>query len=276
MNSQSAIQWFVYECAGFLRVEINNPSIAEDGVEYALRLPQNYNHDSATNFVLTTSAIICAGYLIFKLIRKNKCNHADLYMYASGISFLFFCFIVRWEPYVTRYMLAYFALICPGIVGVLYNIEKKEKKKFLILVSIICFMCMNDFIGLIIYHYDIYAKQKEYTNRNDGYFYYNTDVIKNYDSLMTFLNEKKAEKIGLYIAGTQYEYPIWEMTEYETRMEEVLVDNESIIYDDSTFIPDYIVSISMGDNQRLQYHGIQYTLVESFGNEIEVLKKNAD
>ena len=270
LNSQNAIQWLVSECAGFLRVEIDNPAIAEDGVAYALRLPQNYNHDSATNFVLTIAAIGCALYLIYKAIRKRKKNNIDIYMYTSGISLLLFCFLARWEPYVTRYMLAYFALICPGVAGEIQNMGKIRKKVAIVFATIVCFMSTVDLMGLIIYHGGICMEQAADAKRSDGYFYYNSGISGDYDELISYLNNRKANGIGLYIRGNQYEYPIWSMLTYRTRMEDVLTENDSLIYDDATFLPEYIVSISVGDNATLQYHGVQYLKCTSFGNDIDV------
>ena len=170
----------------------------------------------------------------------------------------------------TRYMLAYFALICPGVVGEIQNMGKIRKKVAIVFATIACFMSTVDLMGLIIYHGGICMEQAADAKRSDGYFYYNSGISGDYDELISYLNNRKANGIGLYIRGNQYEYPIWSMLTYRTRMEDVLTENDSLIYDDATFLPEYIVSISVGDNATLQYHGVQYLKCTSFGNDIDV------
>ena len=56
---------------GILRVNINDPTISEDGREYVLSKLPAYGHDSATNPLVVILAIICFAYCLVSL-RKNK------------------------------------------------------------------------------------------------------------------------------------------------------------------------------------------------------------
>ena len=276
-NGSSMVMWFVYKCAGFLNLNLDNPVISEDGRMYQLNDPQNYGHDSATNPVITIIFLITFLFTIIRMFNNRKHRSfklSDIYTMIAGISFIVFSAVVRWEPFVTRYMLSYFALLCPAVCVQLQNLSVKHMKRSIGTVSIIGFLCISELFAMCVYHETIAYRQLQNRSRAEGYYYYNDDLVTNYDNLSEYLKLAKLSNLGLYISATQYEYPIWTfLNKRGIQIEAVQVENESKKYYPVNFEPDKILVVYMGDMSELTVNGIRYTKEKSFGNNIFVLGK---
>ena len=72
--------------------------------------------------------IFCTLWVLLRFGRTQweKCGRG--YVTAAALSFLAFCTVLRWEPFVGRYMISYLALLCPMISMVL-QLETGEKRR---------------------------------------------------------------------------------------------------------------------------------------------------
>lgn len=252
----------VEKTAALLGVSLNAPSIAEDGRAFALHSAPNYDHDTAINPLITWLFIICLIWNIIYGIRQKKGTYHTSYSIAVSVSFLLFCAVLRWEPYVTRYMVSYLALLCPMIACTLEHccLTEKGRRRRSYAVGIICFLCAADLISMGIYHRNICVRRSA-LERPVGYFVNRTNEYDPYQTLCQEIENSGYTQVGLYMGEDHYEYPIWRMLpESVSRLEHVLVSNESAVYADESFLPECIIWLGTVTDQ-VEYYGTVYELI---------------
>lgn len=251
--------------AGIFRVDINAVSIAEDGHQYVMNSVPAYGHDIATNPVVVILAVICFVYCLMHL-RDGK-NKGREYTVCVMVTFVIFCALVRWEPFVSRYMLAYLAALCPMIAWQIQ--EMTEKSKFVSLrqaiVPIMCFCIATDAFSLIRYHQELW--HEEASVRPDAYFYYNKSLKEDYFEVIQWIKDNNYQKIGLCINSHRFLWPVWAMLGNEDiRMEYILVENNSSKYENVDFIPDCIITDELSKDEYVTVHGNVYQRTEEFAD----------
>lgn len=112
INSEGMLVSLVNNFAVLIGVDINASSISEDGRAFYLTRA-NLGHDTAVNPAVLYIFIFS---LIWCFVRKKQTDRKQqIYTYIVFCLFIIMCMIVRWEPFVSRYMLPYLALLCPAI-----------------------------------------------------------------------------------------------------------------------------------------------------------------
>lgn len=227
--------------AAFLNVELDAESISENGREYMLHEAGNYNCDTAGGSVVLWLFIFCALWVLLRFgrTRWEKCCRG--YVTAAAVSFLAFCTVLRWEPFVGRYMISYLALLCP-MISVILQLETGEKKREPLrwgIVGTVCFLCVMELLSLSRYHYKIFEEHAR--TRPYSYFAARWDEMAPYGALTDRIKSQGYENVGLYLyKADDFEYPLWAMLP-GCRLEHVLVENETAGYADETFVPDCII-----------------------------------
>lgn len=250
----------VYRIAGILNVVIDDPSISEDGRVFSLHEFRTYGHDVAVNDVIAWCFILCLIWGIYRF-RKQKNEAGKFYAVSAAAIFVLFCCIVRWEPFVSRYMVSYLAVLCPAIA---YEAEDfrncmGNRKIATWPEAIILFVCCVDLIGLVDFHRQI--SQVGSVDRFRGYFYSQNYLYDEYKEVCDMVPEE-TKKIGLFLDGDTYEYPVWQRLEgLDIYMNHIMVNNESSQFEDESFIPDCIIS-SFGEEEMLEYHDKKYYMQE--------------
>lgn len=250
--------------AVILRVDINAPSISEDGRAYVMNEAPTYNHDSAINPIVTILATLC---FIRYILRRRKNNSAgNSYTLYSMVSFVVFCAVVRWEPYVSRYMLSYLALLCPMIGYQIQMITNESKPGWArqAAVPIIYFLCLTELFSLTRYHQEKW--HEEASRRPIGYFAHNRAIWMEYEEVFGWLNENGYDTLGIKVGPMNYEYPMWVMPEGpDIRIENILVQNASKIYEDTSYIPDCVImDIGSKNDETITVHGQLYKRESEF------------
>lgn len=236
----------VFLTARILGVDMNDGSITEDGVEYIMRRAPSYGHDTATNPVVVILAFFCFIWGVAHM-RKSR-NTGSKYSVWAMVMLLVFCAVVRWEPYVNRYMLAYLAALCPMIGWQIQEITGKCRFEGLrtAIVPVVCFLCLTELISLTRYHQEIW--HEEAAGRPNGYFANNYDIKGNFFEVLDVITEKDYKNIGIKIGGIEYEYPLWAaLSERNVRIENVLIENVSDKYSDIEFVPECILTNRYGE-----------------------------
>lgn len=246
----------VYTISGFMGVNINDPSIAEDGKTFYLWSAGNMGHDTAVNAAVVYIFVGCLIWCIYR--RKHVEKSKTLYTYMVAMLFILICAFTRWEPFVSRYMLPYLALLCPAISIWLEDMAENSVNILLknCCVPIICWIGVTGLLQLFSFHVAIATEQN--VSRPDGYFQSRSDITEEYKQACEYAKSVNAESIGLYLGEDSYEYPIWYELKYSAkRIEHVMVCNDTKKYEDETFIPECILS-SDDFGAFLEYHGAQY------------------
>ena len=266
INCGKLVEHGVYWIAYILGVNILDPSIAEDGRKFALHLPETYDHDMAINPIVVFFATIALLSLIVRKIKKEQYDKRDKYSIVAIGVFLFFCIILRWEPFVARYMLSYLALLCPVISIWLWKFKNSHRAAFVS--GIITLMCITEIINLFGYHGNIVLQRK---GGVADYFVVNERYIEDYLRLEEILGEIEFQNLGLYLEMANiYEYPIGSMLDDNVRVEHILTNNNSTKYEDKNFIPDVIIVMNRNEEEVVNYKGQNYVCLEKIDDNSSV------
>lgn len=241
-DGEEFFEKFASKAAKILHVEINAESIAENGLEYGLHSANTYGCDTAVNPLVMWLFIFCCVWVICRIRKMDWKSFRIGYLLTSVSSFLIFCVFLRWEPFVSRYMVSYLALLCPMIVSqIQFGTEGENRQPFRhALVGIIAFLGVMEAISVTHFHYNIWAYGGA-NNRPYGYFASRRDPAAYYAAVTDEIKSKKYESAGLYLMkADDYEYPLWMLVD-GCRMEHINVENESAVYADTEFTPDCII-----------------------------------
>lgn len=257
----------VYRIAAVLKVNIDDSSISEDGQSFYLHVPQTYEPDMAINPVFLCSFIVCLLWAILRF-KKQERTVGRTYFFFGAFIFLIFCCLVRWEPFVSRYMISYMALLCPAIIYEMQDFEKVFSSRNFAAwpAGIVFFMCCVELIGLGTYHMGIVAEENG--DRFKGYFYNQKEAYADYDEVCDLVIEHDMKNVGLIISGSSYEYPIWQRLEgYTESIMHVSVENESMKYEREDLCPDCVIT-TRDRGEKLLLRGKTYTrLLQCTDNE---------
>lgn len=259
-GSDSALYYFVVAFAKILGVNLDDPTISEDGRPYHVGDPSTYGHDSAINPLIVWLFLIALVICIVSLIKRKKVS--NVFCVCSIVSFVVFMTAVRWEMFETRYEVAYLTLLAPCIAfvfGKVFSIYKNERVSlsfravtgFLCIVTLISGLSFHAFIGLTVAG-----------KRPEGYFKENYETFEAYNDAMNVINEKGYKNIGVYITGGQYDYPLWTMCKGIEKVKYVNEENSTYRYEDKSFEPDCIFWVAdLPEDSDFIYHGIHYNQV---------------
>lgn len=257
------ICWIAYK----LGIDINDPRIAHDGAGYFLREPQRYIMDTAINPIIFYLSVMVACWLIIRMVKRQKAEIKDYYTIAAIASFLLFCAVLKYELYSVRYMIPYLALMCPAISACIMRMKEKSRNA---IIPIIIFVCIVELFGLFKYHGQICIKHMFTEDRMAGYFERREKDLESYRMLDDFLQDREFDELGVYLTWGAGEYPIWKMVDSDVRIEAVNVSNETAVYADAEFVPDYIIVKGANGEDIEEYMNHNYALEEVFDEKIYV------
>lgn len=265
-QSSHYIYSFVNKIAAWLRIDINSPVISEDGREFSVHQPQTYGCDTAVNPVIVWALLI--GVIIFiiflKDYMKNRENLQKIgYFIVSTGAFLLFCAVLRWEPFVSRYMISYLALLCPAIGIILDMLRKRiSESVFGGTYVILFFLCTTEILGMFLNYRDMV---KDYRG-DKGYFVVRDGIYNDYKEIADYINKLDVTNVGLYIGGDSYEYPLIQMLSNNSRIEHINVGNETAIYADDSFIPEIVITYEKGEIDSMSVNGQEYVMAKEVEN----------
>lgn len=276
LYDSSFIIWkYVMRFARLLEIDIDSPVISEDGREFVVRNAQNYGNSTAVNPLIIWLLIGCALLFLFKNGKRHLSEVRNQYFIAAAFSFLCFCAVLRWEPFVSRYMISYLAVLCPAVVGQLEMFLEGQSEEHLRkragIFAIIYFLCITELIGLVCYHGHIARDSK-----SEEYFVSRREIEESYKEIVNFVNEGGYDKIGLLTGGDSYEYPLDAMIKNGVRLEHMNVMNATGKYENADFVPDIIIAVNFAPDDVTICHGCEYELKMVAGEDICVLGKRGN
>ena len=256
---------FATKAAEVLNVELDAQVISEDGREFGLHEPLTYGYDTAISPIVLWALIFCIVWAVICIRKIDWKKLANGYLICASLSFCVFCAVLRWEPFVTRYMVSYLAMLCPLIASqIQLRTETEGNKKLRYgVVGVVSFLCVLELISLMNYHLDI-CRYKANT-RPYGYFASRWEETQYYCGVVDEIKGQDYQSIGLYvIKGDAYQYPLWAMLG-DRHMEHVNVQNESAVYADESFTPDCIIWFAALPENPVSINGRVYNEVYDFG-----------
>lgn len=271
-NGHEIFAKLAQKAAALLRVDLDAESISEAGRAYMLHEAGNYACDTAGNPTVLWLFLFCALWVVWGFGKKKWEGCSRGYFAAASFSFLVFCAVLRWEPYVSRYMIAYLALLCPMITaGMQMMTDGKRGRPFRWgIVGIVSLLCMVETVNLFRYHFDIWkgpARTRPY-----GYFAARYDEMAVYFPLTDQIKSGQYDEVGLYLMkADDFEYPFWEMLD-DCRLEHILVNNETAVYADENFVPDCIIWFGSLPEEPVAIGGRIYDCITEFGGKEYLLE----
>ncbi|MCI9325181.1 MAG: hypothetical protein HFJ00_02870 [Lachnospiraceae bacterium] len=249
------IEKFLYRVSALLHVDLNAPEISEDGRLFEFPEIPALNCDVALNSFLFIAALC---FMIWFLIRVNKESQLmrGFSIYAIS-SYLVFCCFLRWEKFINRYMISYFALLAVFIVIQVYDIVKHIKKTY-----VCCGICVALVAGSL-YNYCgelQYLRSVCPFSKPNGYFAYHPSIRDEYVFITDEIKNYGDSNVGLILRGDTYEYPVWAMLRGDGfEIKHILVNGELGKYEDNNFMPEYIIAERYTD-ETISYRDRNYIL----------------
>lgn len=256
---------FAVKAAELLKVELDAKSISEDGRGFGLHEPLNYGYDTAINPIVLWAFIFCIVWAVICIKKTDWKKPASGYLISAFFSFCLFCAVLRWEPFVSRYMVSYLALLCPMIASQIQSGTEAEGKQKLRygMAGVVSFLCVMELLSLMNYHLDI-CRYKANT-RPYGYFASRWEETQYYCDVADEIRGKEYQSVGLYVVkGDAYQYPLWAMLG-DRHMEHVNVKNESAVYADDSFTPDCIIWFAALPEEPVTINDRVYDQICDFG-----------
>lgn len=255
----------VYKVGSILGVNVDDETISETGLEYFIAQPQDHGCGTAVNFLMAILVII---FLIYHLVRIVRRKEKVRWGYSSSAfaAFILIQFIVRWEPYLVRYMIGYFALLSPAIAIQLQKIgflsENGNYKRGLATGTIL-FVTLIESVSMIddkrqdIAEYSVMPLEQQY-------FLHGMNQYEELTAIADVLNQMGDVKIGVDLMEGTLEYPLMYMIDGSiSELKCVNVSNSSVMYEDMSYVPDCILYRGPIDDSMLsngyECHGVIYT-----------------
>jgi hypothetical protein len=212
-----------------LGVDLNEPKTTWPETKLEIKGIYTGEDDTGNPLHLTLIILSVALVLCYKDLRRMP--NLLIFLCALSVSFLLFCFYLRWQPWNSRLHLPLFVL-WSAVIGVV--LSKLKYKWFahaimiILLLASIHWVLHNPSRPLIEYDGRISIWK---SSRFDQYFNNRPSLGASYYSTAGLTNIQKCKDIGLRLEWDDWEYPIWvliqRMGTQMPRIEHVQVTNKS-------------------------------------------------
>jgi len=269
-NSREWLLEGVEKIAGLLNVDLEDPRISYSYAAYDINTPFTYHHDLANGNLITLLFLFSIAVVTIKIIYNAVINKRIKHMESQGyviscfIAFMMFSSVCKFTTHRSRYLIVFFALLCPAVCYVFQNSMETSRQR--ILITVIVFVSVCEIISLSLYHCHVSSYLGE---RPKGYFGGHPAYEGHYKSI-EFLKEKNYNTLGL-INGYAFEYPLYAMTrDFIGRIEDVNVENASSIHEDTNYHPDAVLIISLEPilENSINVHGLEYGIINKFNDDV--------
>lgn len=258
LDIASLIEHCIYYMAYLMGVDINDPSIAEDGAVFVMNPIRSYHHDTAVNPVIFWGCMIGCICFCILLVKKKIDKLSALYVILSISSMAIFCVFLRWERFIERYTITYLALFCPIIALLVNNLYETGKEKYGdMIVGMLLFVSLAELAHMFPYHY-IESTWGE--KRSVEYFHnWKEEKYGVYEEAASYIISEEYSTVGLAISENSYEYPLWALLSgTNVILKGIDVENITAVYEDPDFMPECIFVDKEAGIEEYEYHGVKY------------------
>jgi hypothetical protein len=200
----------VYKTGLLLHVDVDSEAISESGRAFTLSSTGDYGCDSAVSPVITTAMLLCVlGVFIGWIVRLFRGQKGDGrngtfgYSRVSVLTYLLMCVLIRWEPWIGRYLLAYLALLCPVIALEVQKIlvRRGNQIAYGMAAGILLFVSLREGAAMIKTRVSM-AGDMHAVDRQEAYFRDNPEAYQNmYLPLRRLLTAENCRIRSGYIPG---------------------------------------------------------------------------
>lgn len=209
-------------------------------------------------------------------VRKNT-ELIGRYLGGIVLSFLLFCFFIRWQPFTSRLHLPLFLLSLPVVAWTFAQL-KFINKRILGVISLLLIIYSGPFLLLnssrpllenrsalgkrgykVINLVEFYKYQNIFeADRKQMYFANSKDLYPDYLASTQFLLDKNVDSVGLYLGNNDWEYPFWVLLgsleiERGPILQHVGVENETReLKTGEQELPRYVIATKSLDNNLIE------------------------
>lgn len=275
----------VYKTGLILHVDVDSEAISEYGRAYSLNGAGDYGCDSAVSPLITMAMLICvlvfAVHLIVWLLRGRRGKRVWTgvgYSTVAVLTYFLMCVIIRWEPWIGRYLLSYLALLCPAVAIQVQKVDVRYGRPVLcgMAAGILVFTSAFEGVNMVQDKVSMIQDQQS-EDKEEAYFWNNPSAYGDlYVPLTTALDGMELpEKVGLYTGGSSFLYPV--LRYLQSRGSEgvfVLGDGGNEKYEDLSFTPDLILVMDVPmESETMEIHGCLYTVLDQVSDACVILEK---
>lgn len=275
----------VYAIGTLLHVDVDSEAISEYGRAYTLNEPGEFSVDGAVSPVITAAMLLCiviyVVHLVCWLIRGKKGKRVFTgigYSTVAVLLFLLMCVLIRWEPWIGRYQLSYFALLCPAVAMQLQKVSIRYQKRNLarVLAGVLALLSLAEF-GNLGYQRTRDAKYMHDVPREQAYFWDQRGLYTDqYLPLVSLLDTMALpSEIGLITEEGSYAYPVMRyLIDRGCMCSFVTGSADNAKYEDPDFAPDLIVMLDTEpEADTIQVHGATYHVLAQPSDDVWVLAR---
>lgn len=249
-NFKDSLGSVLYVISDAIGVEMDARTISEDGRAYGFS-SYPYGCDTALNPLCLLLAILLFVLLLFTW--KKQISLKRQYCLFAMLAYVVFCCFLRWESFISRYMLSYFAILCPLIVIQLEFWADRMRSKNIFFIAFVIMFFGN--FGLDLYNYHI---------ENPGtYFYHQGELESGFEEVCERIVAEEYKKIGVIVGTNSYEYPLWATlreysSDFDFEIKHILVENSLSKYEDKEFEPDCIFVLDYNQEDTIEWNERMY------------------
>ena len=187
------------------------------------------------------------GLILILLCRRPRQNkELCIYMLLICSAAVLFCWIVRWQPWISRFHLVLFILFCPAC-GIFIE---RMPKKYSIFLGVMLFIGALPWLFFNWEHPWIGPSNIWNQPIVDQYFRKKETIEKSYKMATSQIQALNCHQIGIILDENTWEYPLWVLLKshqpvYDGRIEHVQIDNWSkqLPFPLGNFVPCAIIDL---------------------------------
>ena len=234
------------------------------------------HEDAAGNLPQVIFIIFALITFLWIGVRKNT-ELIGRYLGGIVLSFLLYCFFIRWQPFASRLHLPLFLLSLPVVAWTFAQLRFFDKRilgviSLLLLIYSGPFLLLNSSRPLlenrsalgkrgykVINLVEFYKYQNIFeASRNQMYFANSKDLYPDYLASTQFLLDKDVDSVGLYLGNNDWEYPFWVLLgsldiDSGPVLQHVGVENETRkLKKSEQRMPTYVIAAKNLENNRIE------------------------
>jgi hypothetical protein len=252
-------------------VDIDDPATTFPGNRFQLSIYINYEV-YAPNPVHTTLIILAFILCLGPLRKRWLSDNPDLTLYVSMVaaSGLLFCILLKWQEWITRLQVPFFALAAAPVAIAIHRFLGGRGAVFwsalmgLTAFPLVLVSYMRPVIPMSFY---IHTQPKSIltANRWDIMFANRPDFLEVLVKGIDYLGSRGVTNLGLIIADSTYDYPVFGLVEerigQHVRIEHVCVTNGT---GDSALEPDWAILYERESPERIECANGTFVKEQSF------------
>ncbi|MGH7843777.1 MAG: hypothetical protein ACREQW_01205, partial [Candidatus Binatia bacterium] len=254
------LNWYVYRALQLvLGEQLDDRDITWQKSRFEIRY--TFHEDTAGNPIHFFLAAL--SVFLVPALKRHRTVRVACYALSVLLAAVFFCLVLKWQPYSSRFHTALFLLSAPLIGIGIASIGNHARYLYHALITCMLlyalpFVFLNQTRALL-------ANDWHTKDRTELYFQNRPDWFEPYKEAVNLLRRARAQDVGLYF-DKDWEYPLWVFADAHAdirtniRFRHVGVTDISARLQTTTELPSYLLATkSIADWQ----HRDQYRLLSS-------------